>query len=243
VEALTLNILTVVVFAVSVILQTIVLLAALWIMIKIQKMEVKWLWLILGAVGASVFDMIPFVGRPLAIATLVVTVYYTTQAEYIDILFTVVVGYSVKFCLNLFLISMLMGKLRPDLHQTADRTNEVPEPVVARVHAPTNANKMPALTNAVANGPTNAMSQADALQITKNFTLKGVIQSDRRPLAVIDTGVKTYTVASGDWTWMMTKSGRFKIHCDQCTDNSATLSLGGNPITLKLTEKVIELTQ
>jgi hypothetical protein len=147
-------------FAISVLANTVILLVALIIMLKVQKMDIKWLWLIGAALLASLLDTIfsnldfPFasrIGHLLAVVSLWLNIYYMSTAEPIDATFTVSVGYAVKFTLNMFLLTAMIGDLRPDLKTQSDmavddETNAPEKPVAtapAKVPAQT-AEKTPA---------------------------------------------------------------------------------------------------
>src|SRR6185369_11996987 len=106
---------------------TVFLLVALLIMVKIQKIEFNFLGLLVAAALASALETViqnvgeAFLGIYLAstITTVIVCpillicVAKATQAEGIDVVFTVGVGYALQFGMNLFLLGALLGDLRP----------------------------------------------------------------------------------------------------------------------------------
>ena len=120
-------------------INTLILLVALVIMLKLQKMEIKWLWLIGAAILATLLDTIfpifgiPMVGHALAVVSLLLNIYYMSNSEYIDAVFTVTVGYAVKFTLNMFLLTALLPDLRPDLkaHRNMAMEDETNAPIAA----------------------------------------------------------------------------------------------------------------
>jgi len=254
-------------------INAVILLIALLIMLKIQKMDFNWLWLIGAALLATFLDGIPVVGHPLAIVSLLLNIYFMSKSEYIDTLFTVSVGYAVKFTLNLFLLTALMGDLRPDLkHKDMAAETDGPAPVAAApARAATNATvavakapsnpavaarsaEKPVTKQSVPPAPATAptaqspaqsapVDQAEDLspdqvaQIVKNFSLKGIVPgntSGAAPLAIINTGVRNYTMAPGDVVAMETAAGRYKVRCEKVTDKNVTLSIGGQPVNLTL---------
>jgi len=153
---------TLIEFAVSVLANTVVLFIALTIMLKVQKMDIKWLWLIGAALLASFLDTLfsdldfPFasrIGHVLAVVSLWLNIYHMSTAEPIDATFTVSVGYAVKFTLNMFLFTALLGDLRPDLkshEQVADETDDAP-PAAAPAKVP--AKQTAKATNAAPAAP------------------------------------------------------------------------------------------
>jgi hypothetical protein len=95
-------------------IQTVFLVAGLWIMIKIQKFDYNVLGLIGSAILASGLDMIPYIGHYVSAAVLLLCIRNVIVADsYTDALFTVAIGYALMFCLNLFLIGALLGDLKP----------------------------------------------------------------------------------------------------------------------------------
>src|ERR1041385_6892714 len=127
-------------YAIEFAVQTVFLLAALWIMIKIQKLNYKFLPLLGAAALASGLDMIPYAGHYLAVPVLLLCVKKVTEAEMVpDVVFTVVVGYALMFGMNLWLLGTLLGDLRPSAYQSTDADAPTPE-VAAEVQnaAPTN---------------------------------------------------------------------------------------------------------
>jgi Tfp pilus assembly protein PilP len=146
--------------------------------------------------------------------------------------------------MNLFVVGALLGDLRP--HSTdKDNVADVPAKVApAKTNAPAVA---PVKAAAVTNAPTNAAAPAAATtktnelspaeiakQAMAKFSLKGVNKSANQPLAMVNTGVRTYTVAVGESTLVETPKGKFTMHCDEVTDNKATLSINGQQTTLFL---------
>src|ERR1043165_2978409 len=93
--------------------QTVVLVAALWIMIKLQRLDYNFLGLLGSAALASGLDMIPYVGHYLAVPVLYVCIAMVTRADlFPDAVVTVVIAYALMFCLNMFLLAGLLGDLR-----------------------------------------------------------------------------------------------------------------------------------
>src|SRR5258707_3445595 len=90
--------------------QTVFLLAALWLMIKLQKLNYNFLGLLGAASLASAIKLIPLpfhIADLISCAALLFCISKVTGAEYIDVKFTVVIGYALLFCMNLRLFSAI----------------------------------------------------------------------------------------------------------------------------------------
>src|SRR5216684_9017727 len=113
-------------------IQTVFLVAGLWIMIKLQKFDYNVLGLIGSAILASGVDMIPYAGHYLSVSVLLFCIRKVIVADsYTDTLFTVGIGYALMFCMNLFLIASLMGDLRPPMVKAETRETDRENPPAA----------------------------------------------------------------------------------------------------------------
>src|ERR1041385_7446960 len=113
-------------YGLEALIQTIFLLVALLIMIKIQKLDFSFLGILAAAALSSVLETIiqnvgeAYLGSYLASSItavivcpiLLFCVAKATQADGIDVVFTVGVGYALQFGMNLFLLGALLGDLR-----------------------------------------------------------------------------------------------------------------------------------
>ena len=234
-------------------IQTVFLVAGLWIMIKLQKFDYNVLGLIGSAILASGVDMIPFVGHYLSVSVLLFCIRKVIVADsYTDTLFTVGIGYALMFCMNLFLIASLMGDLRPPVVKAetreTDRENQpttktVPamepgeksgpassttnQPPFARVTE--NAAPVPAQPDMTAN---EADAPLLAMDIVSKFKLKGVSKSASKTLAMINTGTKTETLSRNESIHVETAKGWVAVRCEDVGDNKVVLNVGGRTITL-----------
>src|SRR5712671_2991624 len=105
--------------------KTVVLLAALWIMIRLQSLDYSFLGLLGSAALASGLDMIPYFGHYLAVPVLYVCIALITRADlFPDAVFTVVIAYALMFCLNMFLLAGLLGDLRPSVTVQASKSGD-----------------------------------------------------------------------------------------------------------------------
>jgi hypothetical protein len=229
------------------VVQTGFLITALWIMIKIQKLNYHFLPLLGSAALTSGLDMIPYAGHYLAVPGLLLCIARITRADKVDVLFTVFVGYALMFGMNLWLLGALMGDLRPSAQNDLDSGNDTSEMEV-EYQAATETNEPPALVQATNNTqerPAPALTQPAskpkdpgaaklAREITKTFTLKGVIQSANKPMATIHTGAKTYTIAVGETLSMETVKGKTAVRCDAVDENGVVLTVAGERVKLSL---------
>ncbi len=110
--------------------QTIFLFIALWIMIKLQKLNCKVIALLGSAALACAIDYIPFVGIYLSVVVLLICITKAIGAKtFTDAIFTTGIAYAVTFCFNLFVLAVLLGDLRLSTRVRArtadlDATNE-----------------------------------------------------------------------------------------------------------------------
>jgi hypothetical protein len=229
-------------------IQTVFLVAGLWIMIKLQKFDYNVLGLIGSALLASGADMIPFVGHYLSVSVLLLCIRKVIVADsYTDTLFTVGIGYALMFCMNLFLIASLMGDLRPPIikaetretdrenppaatepgEKTAPASSTTNQPPVARVTE--NAAPVSAQPDTTAN---EAGAPLLAMDIVSKFKLKGVSKSASKTLAMINTGTKTETLSRNESIQVETAKGWVAVRCEDVGDNKVVLNVGGRTITL-----------
>jgi hypothetical protein len=93
------------------ILRFIMLTAALWIMLRVQELPYSVAGMVASSALACVFDMIPLVGHPAAVAVLLLCVIRMTRAHFIDVRFTVAISYAVLFLMQMLVLSALPDKL------------------------------------------------------------------------------------------------------------------------------------
>ncbi len=228
--------------------ETVILAIALWIMIKLQKLNYHVLGLLGAAALTSALDEIlslvlghflgdylaSYISTPIVVGVLFFCIAKLTEADHVDVFFTIGVGYAIWFVLNLWLLGALMGDLRPshfaENNQKAMETESEPAEtnLTEEAVAPTN--------HPVAHGAAAAQPAAPApaaARTVKGFSLKGIIAGSK-PSAMISTGSKTYTLFQGDSLLMETAGGNVTVHCDQLTQDRVTLNVGGETVTLAL---------
>jgi hypothetical protein len=238
---------TILALSIEFVVQTVFLVTALWIMIKIQKLNYKFLPLLGASALTSGLDMIPFVGHYLAVPVLLFCVYRITRADKVDVLFTVFVGFALMFGMNLWLLGALMGDLRPSAQTDFDSVTD-PIEMEAESEAASETTPPPAATEAERDGGKTAITASTApagkpndpaaaklaREIAKTFSLKGVIQSANKPMATIHTGTKTYTITVGETLAMETVKGKTVVRCDAVDKNGVDLTVAGERVKLSL---------
>jgi hypothetical protein len=217
-------------------IQTVILLAALWVMIKIQKLDYNVLGLIASAVLASALDLIPLAGHFIAVPVLYVCIAKATRADlFPDAVFTVVVAYALMFCANLFLIGALMGDLRLSASEEGfDELTEDMEEAFERERAerPATGTNVTAATNTVVAPMKRDGAQTGAL--VSKFSLKGISRGSRNSTATIHTGVKTYNLFVGESVSVETTKGKVTVRCEEVRDDSVLLTVDGQSVELFL---------
>src|SRR6266446_3042466 len=223
-------------FAIEFLVQAAFLVLALWIMLKLQKLEYNVPGLFGAAALASALDMIPYAGHPLAVGVLLFSMTKVTRSDYVDVAFTVFVGYALMFGMNLFLLGSLLGDLRPSARQNEtieskiEQETEKPEPDDAI--APTNIDEK--LTPIPAPpSPTNETAVTKQKPSpASSFSLKGLTKNAKNSVAIVYTGVKTYTIGIGETLSMDTLNGKVSVNLETVNDNSVVLNIGGERTVL-----------
>ncbi|TAL05467.1 MAG: hypothetical protein EPO07_03470 [Verrucomicrobia bacterium] len=229
--------------------QTVFLLAALWIMIKVQKLDYKFLPLLGAAALSSGLDMIPFAGHYISLVVLLLCLKKITEAEMVpDVVFTVAVGYALMFGMNLWLLGALLGDLRPSALESADK--DAPPEVAAELQdaEPTNrpvaaaagTNVKTTAVEVVAAPPAQPSAKPEgnsevksAQEFAKLLSLKGVINGPR-PMATLQCGSKSYTIRVGESALVDSGRERIQVRCESTSSDSAVFSFSGTQIRLSL---------
>ena len=248
---------------VQIVVETIILTLSLWIMIKVQKLNYNVPGLLGTAALTSAVDEIStlvlshflggylasYVSTPIVVVVLAVCIHKLTEADPVDVTFTIVVGYAVWFCLNLFFFAALMGDLSPSARYAEEDHNAM-EPEAEYQAVETNRPAPPALkTNKVAGnvapptkpaipsasaGDTDNPAPANSANVSaRGLTLKGII-GGAKPSAMIATGVRTYTFFEGDFLTVDTAEGKVDVRCEKLETNRVLLNVAGESLTLSL---------
>lgn len=211
--------------------ETVFLLAALWIMIKLQKLNYHFLGLLGAAALASAIDLLPL---PLVITSFIsCTVLFfciakVTGAERVDATFTVGVGYALWFGMNLFLLGALLGDLRPSAREAENRRfkekmehNEVT--ARAREEAP-DSNRTP-----LAAKPQSVKSPEGP---SPQLSVKSLIRNGAKSSVTLQGDNDSRIIFLGDTELVHTASGSLKVRFDGLTNEFVLLTVGEQQVKL-----------
>jgi hypothetical protein len=239
-------------------IQTAFLFVALWIMIKLQKLDYRFLPLLGTAALVSGLDEImdatlghylgfylaTTISTPIVIAVLCYCLTKLTRAEYVDVLFTVFVGYALLFGMNLWLLGALMGDLRVSARE-AD-AEPVPEQVEALQHAVAATNLPPAASPRGTTAPAARRRPAPGShpaeppvfkageEVAKSFKFTGLTRNGTNSAIVFNTGVKAYTLVLGESRLVNTARGMVPVRFVELGKDWVAFEVAGEPVTLSL---------
>ena len=245
-------VLTVLGFAVHFAVETAFLLLALWMMVKIQKFQFHFWGLLGSAAAASALDMIPYVGHYIAVPVLYICLLKVTREDFTGAVFTAAISYALVFAMNLFVLSSLMGDLRPDLHasararttsaqtaQAVDGDDDDDDQAAVPSQPSTTAKVPPAGGPQVEPAPAYpqpaarpAEEPASEPQFAHVFSLKGLTKNANLSMAIVHSGVKTYTIGLGESLTMETPKGRVLVTCEKVGDKSILLKVGDEQVVV-----------
>jgi len=199
----------VLILAIEFLIHGTILLALLWIMIKLQKLEYNFLGLLGSAALGSGLDMIPHFGHYLAVPVLYLCIWKVTRSSiFPDAAFTVVISYALMFCVNLFILGSLMGDLRPSDKKIEEDEGSPKKVVVKSPTAITVTNKpsQNTITNVV---PTDGVKAAE--QIAGKFLIKGITRNAGKSSLTLQSGKKTYIISLGELVSVQTDDGPVSV--------------------------------
>ena len=232
--------------AVDFMARTALLTVLLWIMIKLQKFDYVLISLIGAAAIASGLDMIPVVGHYVAVPVLYFCVWKITQSSLVpDAMFTVVIAYALMFLVNILLLTAFIGDLRPSARLRdagdLDDTNETQFAESSTAATPARPAGLKSLFHSTNSGALQAKSgqgkaspPKPAATLADNFTLKGITRNADKSMALIDTGVKTYSLYVGDLTPVKIPEGNSQLQLKEVGPGWASVLIDGKPVILKL---------
>lgn len=227
--------------------QTVFLFAALWIMIKIQKLDYNFPGLLGTAAIVSGLDraldtvlghflgiyLANYISAPIILVVLIICVSKVTHADRVDVMFTIVVGYALMFGMNLWLFGALLGDLRPsagsskefDAAMQQQETNKV-EQTPIKTNQPVPSLRQPA-TNAPAGlaahpGPAPPVAKTNGLFFVKGITLNG-----SNSAVTLQTGKRTYTLSLGESALTQTANGPVSVRFKELGDGWVLLTING----------------
>ena len=229
-------------------LQTLFLLAALWIMIKVQKLDYHFLGLVGSAALASAIDLIPLpfhVTDLISCSVLLVCISKVTGSEYVDVMFTVFVGYALMFGMNLWLLGTMMADLRPSA--IAAENQSVPEAVLLEEDAPAtpeaaaipgNRERLqpPAKAATTASAPEQTGPAAKPTSATTpgkplpRLSVKALTRNGAKSSVTLESGQRPCTLFLGDSEVLQTADGKVDVHFDELTPQWIVLTVAGQPV-------------
>jgi hypothetical protein len=214
------------VLAVEFLIHGTILLALLWIMIKLQKLDYNFPGLLGSAALAGGLDMIPHFGHMLAVPVLYLCVWKVTRSSlFPDAAFTVVISYALMFGANLFIMGALMGDLRPSDKGAAE--DEAPSQEAASGTSLAATNKP---SQEAANNQSPAADAKTAEAIAKQFLVKGVTRNSDKSAVTILSGKKTYTIFLGQLVSVQTDDGLVSVRFTDLGADWVALNIRGTQV-------------
>ena len=179
-------------FGIEFLFHSALLMAMLWVMIKIQGMNYNFLGLLGTAAAGGALDMIPYVGHSFAVVILYFCIVKMTRASmFPDASFTVAVSYALMFAVKMLAFTYLIGDLRP---ASMDRTNFASdEPPVPRL-ATAETHSTAAPTDLPSASPKDNIADG----FVRQFVIKGTTCNGDKSSAIINFSGKTFTLFQGD---------------------------------------------
>lgn len=193
----------------------------LWLMIKIQRLNYSLRGLLVSSAIAVAVNQIPVVGVYLSAAVLLLCIRKVTGADMVpDVVFTVVIAGALMFCVDLWVLGAVMGRLRPDLETAAA---EAPSTVVTNQPAAPPRKATPP--------PAPSKRNYDHL----GLSVRGIMLHQARPAAMITWARGIIQLSPGETCSLETRDGYALIRCDSVTERAVFLTLGGqDKLTLTL---------
>ena len=232
--------------------QAVFLFVALWIMIKIQKLDYNFPGLLGTAAAVSGLDraldavlghflgiyLANYISTPIVGAVLFICVSKVTHADRVDVMFTIVVGYALMFGMNLWLFGALLGDLRPpagnstefDTVMQQQETNEVDQTPI-RTNQPVQNLRQPA-TNAPAGLAAHPSPAPPVAKTNGLFFVKGIAQNGSNSAVTIQTGKRTYTISLGESALTQTPNGPVSVRFKELGKDWVVLIIDGQETKL-----------
>ena len=212
------------VLAIEFLIHGAILLALLWIMIKLQKLDYNFLGLLGSAALGSGLDMIPHFGHYLAVPVLYLCIWKVTRSSiFPDAAFTVVISYALMFGVNLFILSSLMGDWRP-----SDKS--IGEDEISTQKVAGESQSVPATNKPTQDAASNQLQTDDAKQaeeIAKQFSIKGVTRNSDKSAVTLQSGKKIYTIFFGQLVSVQTDDGLVSVRFTDLGKDWVALNIRG----------------
>lgn len=211
---------------IGIIVQTVFLFLAFWAMIKFQDLNYTFTKLLGVAVFVASLDQVLHmvlghylgfflsnsVSSPIVFVASFISIKKLTEADQVDVMFTVAVGNALCFALNMWLLGTLIGDLRPYHHshsmesEPAWQVNDI-------------TNSVPVMTNSLA-----------ATSILQQLTVKGATQNGVKSSANIFYDGKLYAVFYGETIFLPVNGKLVPVKLESVDTNSLHLNISGEPV-------------
>lgn len=213
----------------------------IWGLLRIQNLNYTWPGLLLTTALGSVAYFIPlgFIAAAAAFIIVYIGLKLVTQAEHIDLRFTIVISNAIMYVASIWMITAFL----PDIHtlQAAARSKEdkelssIPDYVgmmskasntIAKAANRGKPDEVPALT--ANRRPVNAPALG--------LKLKGITMMGNDGLAMIQANGRTESVGIKESITVKTPAGVVRYICQSVTNNKVVLELDGSnpPRTIEL---------
>ncbi len=227
--------------------QTVFLFLALWIMIKIQKLDYNFPGLLGTAALVSGLDRVletvlgHFVGiyltcsitAPIDVTVLIICISKVTHADRVDVMFTIMVGCALMFGMNLWLFGALLGDLRPSAGNSGELDTVTQQPQTNKVNQIAIKTNQPAQSahQPGASAPAGLAAQpapAQPAEATNGlFSVKGITRNGPNSAVTIQTGKRTYTISLGESALTQTSHGPVSVRFKELGDGWVVLTING----------------
>ena len=209
-------------YGVAFLFHSALLMAALWIMIKLQGFNYNFLGLLGTAAAGGALDMIPYVGHALAVITLYTCITKMTRASmFPDAAFTVAVAFALMFAAKILLFTALIGNFhfgsgKPDTLE-ADETS-----------SPAAWDTTNITVNASAPTPTASQPTRDFVQklVIKGTTLNGANSS-----VTVNCEGKNYVIFTGETAALPGGDKTMQLRLEAVGTNTLTFNLNGEQVS------------
>jgi len=212
--------------------ETVFLVAALWIMIKIQKLNYNFLGLLGAAALASAIDLLPLpitITSIISCTVLLLCMWKVTGAERVDVTFTVGVGYALWFGMNLFLMGALLGDLRPSAHEAENRRfrEEMEQKEI------TASARQPAAADSHRTPPaTKSQTPKSPQEPLPPLSVKSLIRNGAKSSVTLQSNSDSRMIFLGESELVHTATGSVQVRFDGLTNEFVMLTVGDQQVKL-----------
>jgi len=208
--------------------QTVFLLLAFWIMIKLQGLNYNFLGLLGVAALVGGLDQIldtilghylgfylaSTISSPIILVAAFIGIKKLTEADKTDVMFTVAVGYALCFAMNMWLIGALLGDLRLPAKDSSFTESDQTLPAVEETNTPPPSPPTPVVKVATTN-------------VLRQLTIKGATENGNKSSVSLFVGGKIYSVYSGSTTFVPMDGKLAAVKLEKVETHSLTLNING----------------